>query len=451
MTIDRRSFLALGLAGTVTVIPRATAGAPISALGLDAAHFGLNPGSPDDQSRVLQHAIDEAARARAPLAIAPGVYRVGGLKLPPGAQLIGIRRATRLVLGDGQWLVASKHADAITLSGLVFDGMRKALGEHRGLLHIENAGGLKIEDCEIANAGGVAILLRGAEGQVADNFIVETEDAAIHSDDALGLLIARNSITGAGNNGIQVWREQAGDDGTIVSENRIENIDNRSGGSGQYGNAVNVFRADNVMVRGNRFRNCAFSAVRGNAASNLQIQGNGVSDAREVALYAEFGFQGAVIANNIIDGAALGISVTNFNDGGRLAVVQGNLIRNLYPKRPAGTDPEDGAGVGIAVEADTTVSGNVVENAPMAGIALGFGRHMRDVAATGNVVRRSAIGIAVSVSQGAGTALIANNLISDAARGAIVGMDGRKAVTGDLMKGGAERYARLTLSGNRAS
>ena len=82
-----------------------------------------------------------------------------------------------------------------------------------------------------------------------------------------------------------------------------------------------------------------------------------------------------MIANNTVDGAALGISVTNFNEGGRLAVVQGNLIRNLKPKRPAGTDPDDAAGVGIAVEADAAVTGNVVENAPTAGINVGWGRH----------------------------------------------------------------------------
>ena len=152
-----------------------------------------------------------------------------------------------------------------------------------------------------------------------------------------GSLIARNTITGAGNNGIQVWRAQAGDDGTIVVDNRIEAIDNRSGGSGQNGNAINVFRAGNVIVRGNRISNCAFSAVRGNAASNMQIEGNSISDVREVALYAEFGFEGALIANNTVDGAAIGVSVTNFNEGGRLAVVQGNIIRNLLPQaaRPA--------------------------------------------------------------------------------------------------------------------
>ncbi len=36
-----------------------------------------------------------------------------------------------------------------------------------------------------------------------------------------------------------------------------------------------------------------------------------------------------MIANNTVDGAAFGVSVCNFNEGGRLAVVQGNIIRNL--------------------------------------------------------------------------------------------------------------------------
>src|SRR5205807_2678722 len=143
---------------------------------------------------------------------------------------------------------------------------------------------------------------------------------------------------------------------------------------------------------------------------NLHVEGNSISDAREVAIYAEFGFEGALIANNSIEGSAIGILVTNFNEGGRLAVVQGNLIRNLLPRRPAGTDPADGGGIGISVEADTTVSGNVIENAPTAGIMLGWGPHLRDVAVTGNVVRKVGIGIGASVAPGAGTALIANNV-----------------------------------------
>jgi uncharacterized secreted repeat protein (TIGR03808 family) len=150
----------------------------------------------------------------------------------------------------------------------------------------------------------------------------------------------------------------------------------------------------------------------------------------------------------VVDGAALGVVVTNFNEGGRLATVQGNLIRNLAPLRPAGTDPNDPAGIGIGVEADTVVSANVVENAPNAGIQLGWGAYLRDVVATGNVVRGSGVGIAVSVAAGAGTAVIADNLISGARRGAIVGVQGHAPVTGELADG-ASRYAHLTISGNR--
>ena len=232
-------------------------------------------------------------------------------------------------------------------------------------------------------------------------------------------------------------------------DNRIEDVAARSGASGQNGNAINVFHAGNVIVRGNRVRNAAFSAVRGRAASNLQVIGNSCSDLKEVALYAEFDFQGALIANNIVDGAMVGVSVANFNRGGRLAVVQGNLLRNLVAAGPAGTDPDGGAGIGIAVEADSAVTGNVIENAPFAAIHLGSGPYLRDLTVTGNVVRGAGIGIAVSVAAGAGAALIADNLIADAAHGAIVGMERNRRVTGDLARNGAERFARLTIGANQ--
>src|SRR4029079_2354209 len=101
---------------------------------------------------------------------------------------------------------------------------------------------------------------------------------------------------------------------------------------------------------------------------------------------------------------------------------------------PIGTAPDDGAGIGIAVEADASVSGNVIENAPVAGIMVGWGAFMRDVSVTGNVVRDCRLRISVSVVNGAGTAVIAGNLISGSPRGAIVGMDHAKAVTGDLSR-----------------
>src|SRR4029077_13115516 len=122
--------------------------------------------------------------------------------------------------------------------------------------------------------------------------------------------------------------------------------------------------------------------------------------------------------------------------------------RNVGVRRP--DKPREGAGVGIGIEAEAAVTGNVIENAPYAGIRLGFGPYLRNVTAVGNVIREAGFGIAVSVVQGAGSAVISGNIIQDAKRGAIVGMEWHKPVTGDLTQDGAERYPQLKLSGNQA-
>jgi uncharacterized secreted repeat protein (TIGR03808 family) len=124
-------------------------------------------------------------------------------------------------------------------------------------------------------------------------------------------------------------------------------------------------------------------------------------------------------------------------------------VRNVRARIP-GTAPET-EGFGIAVEADTTVTGNVIENAQTAGITAGWGEYLRNVTITGNMVRASAIGVAVSVANGAGTAAISGNMFSDTKRGAIIGMEYRKPVTGDLALAGAERYPQLRITGNQVS
>ena len=68
----------------------------------------------------------------------------------------------------------------------------------------------------------------------------------------------------------------------------------------------------------------------------------------------------------------------------------------------------------------------------------------------GNVVRDAPIGIGVSVAEGAGAAVIADNVISGASRGAILGMIYDRPVTADLAQGAAAP-PRLRISGNQAS
>ena len=450
MDVNRRHLIgASAVAGALAMSPDAARAAPpASALGRDASQFGVRPGSPDDQTRALQRAIDEAARAQVPLALPPGVYRTGMLRLVSGTQLIGVRGATKLVFTGGASMFSGEGASSIGLTNIMLDGGGIALPTRRGLVHCLAGRDIRITDCEITGSGGNGLWFENVSGDVSGNIISNTATTAVVSFDAQGLIVSRNTILGTNDNGIEILRTAIGDDGTLVLDNRIEDIKAGPGGSGQYGNAINAFRAGNVIVRGNRIRNCDYSAVRGNSASNIQISGNSVSNVREVALYSEFSFEGAVIANNTVDGAALGVSVCNFNEGGRLSVVQGNIIRNLSPKRPIGTAPDDDAGIGIYVEADTSVTGNVIENAPSFGIIAGWGKYLRDVAITGNVIRNAFVGIGVSVTPGAGTALVNNNMISGAPRGAVVGLDHARPVTPDLAADGAQRFAQVVVGIN---
>ncbi len=91
--LDRRHFLFASAAGTAGLAVPAQ-GAPLSHYGLDAAQFGVRPGAPDDQSGKLQRALDQVARTRVPLVLAPGIYRAGDLHLQAGTQLLGVRGAT---------------------------------------------------------------------------------------------------------------------------------------------------------------------------------------------------------------------------------------------------------------------------------------------------------------------------------------------------------------------
>lgn len=447
MTIDRRSLLLLGSAALLPL--PALAASDVQQHGLDATHLGVRPGSQDDQSKALQRAINQAAQKKLPLWLPPGVYRAAGLKLPAGVQISGVRGATRLALNNSAPLFDAGNAENIALNSLTLDGGKIGLPENGALMQIAGGRELHINDCEIVNAGGHGIRLRMSQGQITNTIVAEAADTAIFSIDGINMLLAGNTIRNSGNGGIRVWQTNKNTDGAIVVDNTIENTNANGGGSGQNGNAINIFRAANVIVRGNQIKKTAFSAVRGNAASQIQIAENNCTDIGEVALYAEFDFENAVISGNTVDGAALGIAVTNFKQGGRLATVQGNVLRNITRERPKGTDPNDGYGIGIGVEADTAVTGNVIENASRIGITVGSGQYLRDCTVTGNVIRSVPTGIAVSVAPGAGAAVISQNLITGARRGAIVGMEWQKVVTTDLALVAPGAYPQLTISGNQ--
>lgn len=458
--LNRRGLLfgAAGFSVFDPLRPSAVLASPMSQTGtvshrgaVNATQFGIRPGAFDDQGSVFSRMLQSASDTDTPVFLPPGVYVVSGLELPRRVWLSGVPGATRIIYGGDKHMIVAEDADHIELSGIVFDGASRWIDEPlQGLLNFRRVRELTMENCDVVGSGKSGIALEKVGGRIEHCTISRAADAGIYSIDATRLDISGNTISDCDNGGILVHRWQRGDDGTTVNGNRVERILARNGGTGQFGNGINAFRADNVMISNNSILDCAFSAIRANSASNVQIVGNSATRSGETAIYAEFAFEGAVINANLVDRAANGISVVNFNEGGRLASCSGNVVRNLSAKGPY-TPAPPGFGIGIAVEADCAVTGNVVESAFLYGLMIGWGEFMRNIVATGNVIRQAPTGIAVSVVQGVGSAVITDNLIEGTSNGAIIGFEWARPITGDMSRDGVGGYTQLTVDRNRAS
>jgi uncharacterized secreted repeat protein (TIGR03808 family) len=455
--LNRRGFL-MGAAAVVAGSGTAARALEVSGIetasmrgSIDSSEYGILPGAMDDQSRAFARMLERAAARDIPIFLPPGTYLVSNLTLPSRVRLTGVAGATRIVYGGDGHLFAAEDAELIELSGIVFDGANRWIDDRaQAILDFRGVRELTIDRCQVIGSGKNGIALERVSGRVERSAISGAAEAGIYSVEAGRMTITGNTVTDCANGGILVHRWQVADDQTMVTGNRVERILARNGGTGQFGNGINIFRAANVIVSGNSVSDCAFSAIRANSASNIQIAGNTCLRSGETALYSEFSYEGAVISANIVDGAANGISMVNFNEGGRIAVCSGNIVRNLSTEGPYPADPP-GFGVGITAEADCTVSGNVIENTPRYGMHIGWGPFMRNVVATGNIIRQAPVGIAVSVVEGVGSAVISDNVIDGAANGAIVGYEWTKAVTGDLATEGAGDYPRLVVDRNRVS
>ena len=432
----------LGLTATAAMTSANAGPRSNSGIILTGNVVGLRAGSKKDQTRILQRAIDSSSKTGTPVILPAGRFVVGALRLHSGTRLIGAQGASTLAYGGGTKFIIAKGASDIVIKDLTIDGWKSA-GE---LLSLNSCNNVVLHNVHALNARSNAISLNRTSGTVTDCTIKNAGDAGIFSQDASDLEISHNLVTDCANNGILVWQSEPGNDGTILTANRIARIKAKRGGSGQYGNGINIFRAHGVTVTSNRITDCAYSAIRANASSNVVMIANNCSAIGEVALYAEFGFEGALIANNLIDMAATGIAVTNFNEGGRLAIVQGNLVRNLFRREH---EPQDKRGIGIGVEADTVVMGNIIENAATAGLTIGWGHYMRDVTANGNVIRDSKSGILITSNKDAGTCLITNNMISNAKNGAIRAANLDKPHGADLADADTKND-RVAIWGNKA-
>ena len=431
----RREFLAqsAAFATVMAVGSSANAHGLFGTADAQLEEYGIRRNSTDDQSAEFRRLLRDAAKRDLPVMLSAGRFRMADIQLPPDIALIGIPGLTIIEFSGGDFLMRASDSGAVRFDGITFDGGQSAVADDlQGLLHLERCSDVSLSNCVFARSAGCGVSLIACGGSVRDCRIEAVSRACgLYALDSAGLTISGNSVRDCADGGILIHRSKKGEDNTIVSNNRVEKIRAASGGTGQFGNGINLFRAGGVIVSNNHVTDCAFSGIRANSADNAQMSGNSILRSGETALYAEFSFEGSVITGNLIDGAANGISIANFNEGGRLAVCSNNLVRNLRTDAPYRSDV-GGFGTGIYAEADTALTGNVIENAPSFGILLGWGAYLRHVTASHNIIRNAGHGVGVSVDDGIGKAAVTDNMISGSSHGAIVGHDRETIVTGDL-------------------
>jgi len=407
----------------------------------------LNPGTPDDQSGPLQDALLRASAEGRPLFLPPGTYYVQNLQVPSNLVVQGIPGKTVLAAAAAAPVARIAGSAHVRFENITFGpGHGGPEGSEAGLLEIEASDHVTLADCAFTGGKASGLAIHDAAAEIDTCDFLGHALAAIVSVDSRGLSITGNRIAGCGNGGILIWGNGSRRGSSTVIGNSISGVGATAGGNGQNGNGINVFRCDDVLIANNRIADCAFTAIRLNATNNVVVSGNLCRNSGEVGIFSEFAFTGSVIADNIVDGAALGISVTNMDHSGQVATVTGNIVRNI---RAASAVNPDTRPIGIYAEAETTVTGNTVHAVAGTGIRAGNGPFLRNVVIADNVLSAVNTGIGVSVVDKAGAVSISGNTIA-AADHDIVGMEWEDVVSDDLVRDAA-RYPHVTLSGNRAS
>lgn len=405
----------------------------------------LNPASPDDQSGPLQDALLRAASEGRPLFLPPGTYYAQNLQVPSGLLLTGMPGKTTLAAAGAAPVARIAGSAHVRCEGITFaPGNSGPEGREAGLLEIEASDHVTLIDCAFSGGKASGIAIRDAAAMIEACDFLGHGHAAIFSVDSRGLTISGNRIAGCGNGGILLWGDTSRRGASTIIGNSISGVGATAGGNGQNGNGINVYRCDDVLIANNRIADCAFTAIRLNATNNVVVSGNLCRNSGEVAIFSEFAFTGSIIADNIVDGAAVGISVTNMDSGGQVATVTGNIVRNI---RSASAVNPDTKPIGIYAEADTAITGNTVHAVAGTGIRAGNGTYLRNVVIADNVVSAVSTGIGVSVVEGAGAVTITGNAITATGPG-IVGLAWDDVVAPDLVRDAA-KHPQVSLSGNR--
>ena len=341
------------------------------------------------------------------------------------------RRDLPRALPRGPSLVSAEHADAVSLTGLTLDGGGQPLPRRRGLVHLarrEHAAHRRLRG-RLAPAAMASRSSNATAPSRHHDRRRRRQRAVLHRQPRPGHSPTSSAAPAmaASASGKATSATTAASSPTTASRTRGA----RAGGTGQNGNAINVFRAGDVIVRGNISATRLFRGARQCRLQHPDRRQQLRRAGRSRDLF-RVRVRDAVIADNVVDGAEIGISVTNFNEGGRLAHLRGNIVRNLARAARTGrrTKPASASASRPTPPSPATSSSRraLPASAPAGANICATSPSPAMWCATPASASRSRSRPAPAMPPSPATLSPARK------RGAIVGMEWAKAVTGDLAK-----------------
>ncbi len=412
----RRSVIA-GLAG-LAALPFATIA---RAQPLELASLQLDPASTADQSAALQDAMLRAASEKRPLELPAGTFFVQNLQVPSNLVLRGVPGATTLAAAGAAPIARIAGSAYVRFADLGFNfGNGGPDGDTAGLVEIEASEYVQLGTCSFVGGMASAIAVQDAAVRIDGCDITGPARAAVFATACRSLHVSGNRIARCGNGGIVVVGGPNRQGNAIITANRIAGIGARAGGNGFNGNAIKIVRCDDVVIADNQLLECAYTAVRLVGAGNVSVTGNVCRNCGEVAIVSEEGHAGMAVADNVIDGAASGISLSGRAPVGHVATCTGNVVRNIRPTTAESTATP----MGIHVAAGTSVVGNMIHTVEGIGIHAGDGTSLRRIMISGNTLEAVHTGIAITLAQDPAPdqILVSGNLIGTTRDHAIIAL-----------------------------
>ena len=241
--------------------------------------------------------------------IPPGTYKLGPetLVIPAGVQITGGGNATRLVPAEGTVTLLKLSKDC-SLRDLCIEGdkVKKGRPDDPGLIHIEKADGVDIENVKFTNTDRVCIRTHYSNDISIRNCDFRNIGMAIHLRYTCRAKVLGNTVINARMHGIEFWGN--------LRPNRV----------------WSKTKCNDLIFANNYIKNGGGGALWGAGAKRVIMNGNIVDGARDVGLDPEY-CEDVVITGNITRNCYnAGIAV--FFACKRVTITGNTVYNNSVPK-----------------------------------------------------------------------------------------------------------------------